>query len=287
MPSISGVGGFSTMHSRYRTQPTGIVFRIQKYAIHDGPGIRTTVFLKGCPLQCWWCHNPESFSPVIEKLRARTGRDVEPAVGREEQIGRVMSVRQVLAEVEKDRIFYEESGGGMTLSGGEPLMQPEFALALAQACSQRDLHVTLDTCGHGDSRALDQLLQIVDLVLFDLKLVDAALHQRYTGVDNDLILTNLGHLDAADVDYRIRFPVIPGITDTDAALERLTAIATGLRRQPDIDLLPYHASAESKYERLGRRYNLQGLEPPSAERMHSVALQLNRCGLRTHFGGQS
>jgi pyruvate formate lyase activating enzyme len=265
------------MNSHRPLPSTGKIFKIQKYAIHDGPGIRTTVFFKGCPLQCRWCHNPESISPVIEAIR--TGG------GREEPIGRVLTVSEVLAEIEKDRIFYEESGGGVTLSGGEPLMQPDFALALARACAELDLHVALDTSGHGDRAGLDSLLQWVDLVLFDLKLVDAELHRQYTGVDNELILAHLHHLDSGVVPYRIRFPVIPGITDTPAALEQLTATLAGLQRRPAIDLLAYHPAAEAKYERLGLEYPLRGLKPPSAERMDRIASRLSRHGFKTHMGG--
>lgn len=275
------------MISGQTSQPSGLVFKIQKYSIHDGPGIRTTVFLKGCPLCCWWCHNPESISPEVETVAPGSGRAAGASAGGKERIGREMTVSQVVAEAEKDRLFYEESGGGVTLSGGEPLMQPDFVLGLARAFSGLDLHVTLDTSGHGNPHVLEELLGLADLVLYDLKLADPEAHQHYTGLGNELILDNLHRLDAARVPYRIRFPVIPGITETETALEQLASLLAELHRRPEIDLLPYHASAEAKYERLGRAYRLQGLEPPSPERMASIASLFRRYGLKAHIGGQS
>lgn len=188
-------------------------------------------------------------------------------------------------EVEQDRIFYEESGGGVTLSGGEPLMQPEFSLALATACAERDLHVTLDTSGHGSGNLLGQLLKQVDLVLFDLKIADTARHKQYTGRENDRILNNLHRVDAQDTPYRIRFPVIPGITDTPASLDGIGSRLAGLQRKPEIDLLPYHSSAEAKYKRLGLEYRLQGLQPPSLQHLEAISARFRQYGLRT-TGGQ-
>ena len=262
-------------------QTSGVIFRIQKYSIHDGPGIRTTVFFKGCPLECWWCHNPESISPGLENLTPAEGRiAAEPA----HCSAREVSVDQVLLEVEKDRIFYEESGGGVTLSGGEPLLQPEFSLALATVCAERDLHVTLDTSGHGSGDLLEQLLKQVDLVLFDLKFADAARHKQYTGRENEQILNNLHRIDARDTPYRIRFPVIPGITDTPASLEAIGSTLAGLHKRPEIDLLPYHATAEAKYRRLGLAYRLQGLQPPSLQQLEAISARFRQYGLRTTGG---
>jgi len=275
------------MSSGQDGQPTGCVFKIQKYSIHDGPGIRTTVFLKGCPLNCWWCHNPESISPEIETAAAGAGHAPGTSSGREERIGREMAVSLVAAEADKDRLFYEESGGGVTLSGGEPLMQPGFTLALARAFSELDLHVALDTSGHGSPQVLEELLELADLVLYDLKLVDPEAHQHFTGVGNELILENLHRLDAARVPYRIRFPVIPGITESETALEQLAELLAQLHRRPAVDLLPYHPSAEAKYERLGQAYRLRGLKPPSPERMTTIASLFRRYGLEAHIGGQS
>lgn len=275
------------MDSNEACLTSGCVFKIQKYSLHDGPGIRTTIFFKGCPLSCWWCHNPESISPAIETVWTRSAEAGPAQPVREELLGWEAAVDELLREVDKDRIFYEESGGGVTLSGGEPLMQPGFALELARACSEMDLHVTLDTSGHGPAEALEELLTRVDLVLFDLKLVDPEMHKRYTGLDNEVILANLARLDAANTPYRIRFPVVPGITDTAQALDGLVGTLTGLHRHPQVDLLPYHTTAEAKYARLGLSYRLQGLAPPSGEQMEAIAARMRRNGLTTTWGNPS
>ena len=174
----------------------GVIFNIKKYALHDGPGIRTTVFFKGCALSCWWCHNPEGISQSIELSCGIPGREV--------------SVTELVNELKKDWIFYEESNGGITISGGEPLMQPEFLLHLMEKIhSVMDVSVTLDTSGFAPWKTIEKIKDKIDLFLYDIKLLDDELHQKYTGVSNKLILKNFEKLDKEGRNLIIRFPIIP------------------------------------------------------------------------------
>ncbi|MCX6027918.1 MAG: glycyl-radical enzyme activating protein [Chloroflexi bacterium] len=304
---------------------SGVVFDIRKYSIHDGPGIRTAVFLKGCPLACWWCHNPESQSPEPEMIvrasrcircgacvaacpedaitwpekRPRMNADergliVSGDAGNDapvtdwdrcercgicadacfadarERIGREMTVDAVMAEVVRDVAFYDESGGGMTLSGGEPLAQWEFTLALLRACKARGIHTTLDTCGFASWSVLDQVRPYVDLFLYDLKLLDDVRHREVTGAPVGPILANLRALSERGHAIRLRVPVIPGINDDDDSIRHIAAFAASLPRLDGIDLLPYHAIAADKYARMNRPYRLADARPLSEERMAEI-----------------
>jgi len=237
---------------------TGLVFNIQRFSIHDGPGIRSTVFLKGCPLRCWWCHNPEGQSPqpelsLIQARCVRCGRCQEvcpqqaahaaggnghpraayskctlcgacveacPTEARQ-MIGRRMRVEQLVAEVLKDRIFFDESGGGVTFSGGEPLMQPEFLAQVLRACRAEQVHTALDTCGYAERDQLLELAGMCDLVLYDLKCLDDRRHQQQTGVSNQGILDNLEALAEQHANIWIRVPLIPGLNDQPEELEAM------------------------------------------------------------------
>ncbi len=190
----------------------GIVFRIKKYAIHDGPGIRTTVFLKGCPLACWWCHNPEGQSMEPQPIAPARGGDGAGDPVRGETVGRRMTVAEVIAQVSRDLIFYDESGGGATFSGGEPLMQPEFLAALLDGCRRERVHTAVDTSGYAPGGVFNAIAARADLLLFDLKLMDDAEHRACTGVSNRPILENLAAAARDGRPLRIRFPVIPGIS---------------------------------------------------------------------------
>lgn len=303
---------------------TGLVFDIQRYSIHDGPGIRTTVFLKGCPLACPWCHNPESQTAGPELMlwpdrcilcesclatcpqgaisssggeperRVRTdlqrcrlcGECVEACVaGAREIVGRLMTVEEVLSRVERDLPFYDQSGGGVTFSGGEPLAQPEFLSALLQACRALEIHTTVDTCGYAPWHVVDHLRSCVDLFLYDLKLMDEARHYKITGVSNEPILENLRALAAAGQRLRVRVPVIPGVNDDRANVHALGAFVAALPGQIGIDLLPYHATARDKYRRLGRTYPLLDLQPATESHMTAVAARLRALGNDVRIGG--
>jgi pyruvate formate lyase activating enzyme len=293
----------------------GIVFDIHRYSIHDGPGIRTTVFFKGCPLKCDWCHNPESRAFGLELIyRANRcllcDRCLEAcshgAISRQgdviltdrekccvsggcvlvcdtearQLVGRRMSVDQVLDEIEADRAFYDQSGGGVTFSGGEPLAQPAFLYDLMVACKERDLHTTLDTSGYANWNVLDRIRIYTDLFLYDLKLMDDIRHRRYTGVSNKKILSNLSRLSALGHTIIIRIPIIPGINDDDANLRQTGAFLSSLPVRPAVQLLPYHQSGLAKYAGLDLKYRLPDVRPPETPRMKALAGILQESGLQ-------
>lgn len=295
-------------------QSSGTVFDIRKYSVHDGPGIRTTVFLKGCPLDCWWCHNPESQSPAPEPMLRpnlciacdacleacaqsaitrtadgltwdrqaciRCGDCAEACLtGAREMAGQTMTVDAVLAEVERDRLFYEESGGGVTFSGGEPLLQGHFLLALLRACREHELHTALDTSGFAAWELFQQALPYTNLVLYDLKHTDPARHRQVTGVPLEPILRNLRRLAESGVPLWLRVPLVPGINDDEANLHRLGALAAGLPNLQRVSLLAYHPTAAGKYTRLGRPYRLPETLAPTAEQMAAAAALLRGYGV--------
>ena len=298
--------------------PTGLILNIMRFSLHDGPGIRTTVFLKGCPLRCSWCHNPESQSAQPEviyfddrcircgdctracphgalhlnhsvvqdpALCQRCGECAGAcAVGARQLAGRWMSVPEVLAEVLKDQIFFDESGGGITVSGGEPLMQPAFLEAFLAACKARRIRTALDTCGLADSRVICKVGEHVDLFLYDLKLMDPGKHRRFTGINNDLILQNLRMLAGQGRAVIVRVPVIPGVNDDSANIDALCDFLSpqSLRR---IDLLPYHRIGSDKYQKLHLCNPMEHVLPPNAEQMKMLAARLGRAGFCVRIGG--
>jgi pyruvate formate lyase activating enzyme len=266
--------------------PLGRIFNVQRFSLQDGPGLRTTVFLKGCPLACAWCHNPESQDPdpVLVTLahrciRCRACEDAGEAAamveacptGARELLGRDMAVADLVEEILRDRIFFDQSGGGATLSGGEPLAQPRFTVALLRALRARGVHTALDTCGLAGREEFLEAAALADVVLFDLKHMDDAAHRRWTGAGNGAILANLEALAQVHGQVWLRMPVVPGVNDSDENLEataRFVVQLPGVRR---LDLLPYHAAGAAKFERLGRDYPLDGLQAPGPERMAELA----------------
>jgi pyruvate formate lyase activating enzyme len=299
---------------------TGIVFDIKKFSIHDGPGIRTTVFFKGCPLSCWWCHNPEGQSPapelVLRESRCiRCGACLEVcaqgaiswdgdvvSTDREkcilsgacvevcyaearEMVGQEMTVAQVMAEIERDIAFYDQSGGGATFSGGEPLLQRDFLLALLRACREEEIHTAVDTCGFAAWETLDSIRRHVDLFLYDLKLMDEARHRKFTGVSNELILKNLQRLSAQGHSIFLRVPIIPGINDDAENIRQIGTFAAALPHLKRVDILPYHRAAAEKYHRLNKIYSLPETRPPSDEKMAEITQILRGFGLQVKTGG--
>ena len=258
---------------------SGYIFDIKKFAIHDGPGIRTTIFLKGCPLDCWWCHNPESQNIEPEQIE----KSHKPKVM--EIIGRKITVNQVMDEIEKDSIFYEESDGGVTFSGGEALSQPEFLLSLLKRCKEKKIHTTLDTSGHIKWDILEEISGLVDLFLYDIKLVDDDLHKKYTKISNKLILENLRKLDGLGKHIIIRVPIVPTITDTEENLNQISNIIKDLNNVQRLDLLPYNKLGEEKYRRLNREYRTKNIEPPSEKKMEEFRRFFVSKGHNVKIGG--
>lgn len=266
----------------------GTVFDIKRYAIHDGPGIRTTVFMKGCPLECWWCHNPEGVgSPGLSEAGGElwTGFQVGAMDIQRKARGYEISVVELVEELEKDKIFYEESGGGVTFSGGEPLMQPEFLDEALKTCKGRGLHTTVDTSGHAPWEVLYAILDHVDLFYYDLKLMDDGQHVKYTGFSNSQALENLGFLDDAGKQVIVRFPVIPGITDSEENVGAVAEFVASLRNINKINLLAYHETARGKYEKLGLEYRLGDLKTPSEADLGKIKIQMEKIGLVVTIGG--
>jgi pyruvate formate lyase activating enzyme len=299
---------------------TGIIFDMKRYAIHDGPGIRTTVFFKGCPLVCKWCHNPESWSarpePGLRIARCiRCGRckevcpnhavtlaDDGPVIdtakctvcgncvktcpsGAREIIGQEVTVEHVLAEIQKDIVFYEQSGGGATFSGGEPLMQPDFLYELTCCCKSSQIHVAVDTTCHADAEVVKKISENTDLFLCDIKHMDSAVHQQFTGVPNELILANLKRLDSAGKKIIIRLAVIPGFNDKPTNIDKTAEFAASLKSIERIDLLPYNSGGREKVERLTVDYAIMKTTQPSDEQMASIASRIEGFGFEVNIGG--
>lgn len=292
---------------------TGTIFDIKRYALHDGPGIRTTVFFKGCPLACWWCHNPESQARYAELLfRAsrctrcgacvevcpqegirvaepftmdrerctRCGRCAEVCFsGARELVGREITVAALLREIERDTPFHDASGGGVTFSGGEPLLQPEFLAAALRACREREIHTAVDTCGYASWAAFEALLPDTRLFLYDLKVMDEARHRRFTGVSNAPILRNLRALSAHGAQVIVRVPLIPGVNDAAADLQALGMFLAALPQVPSVELLGYHDIAGAKYDALDKRYLLADTQPPTPAALESAGCTLEACGV--------
>ncbi len=301
---------------------TGTIFDIKKFAIHDGPGLRTTVFFKGCPLECWACHNPEGKEGRIDlfvreerctlcgdcldvcepgSISLSDGRlTVDRATctlcglcasaclpGALAIAGRQVTVDEVMREIERDTVFYDQSGGGVTFSGGEPLSQPDFLLELMRECKERDISVAVDTSGHAPLDLVKSVAELADLFLYDLKLVDSQGHDEFTGSSNEDILANLRWLADNGPPVVVRVPLIEGINDDDENISALGKLVAGLNNGMSIDLLPYHRAGIDKYTRLGHAYRMVDASPPSEEATARVVRTLRAYGLKVLVRGDS
>lgn len=300
---------------------TGRVFDIKRYSIHDGPGIRTTVFLKGCSLRCLWCHNPESIEPGPELMhwpgrcarcyacinacpKGAIAKDAAGAIVIDRKacdlcgkcaeaclydamqvVGREMSVDDVLAEVEKDKIFYDQSGGGVTLSGGDPFVQSAFAEALLDGCRDRGIPAAVDTAGFSRDGVLDRVASKADLVLYDLKCMDDARHKEVTGVSNLPIIENLKRLAAGRTEVWVRIPLVSGVNDDDENVRRTIEFLSSLKTIRQVGILPYHSGGLEKAHRIGQESHFRKFETPSEERIAAVEAAFREAGFEVRRGG--
>lgn len=261
----------------------GIIFDIKHYAVHDGPGIRQTIFFKGCPLSCWWCHNPESQKKAKEyytkknKLNGKT-------FSKKETIGYQIKSSELLKIIEQDTLFFEESEGGVTFSGGEPLMQPDFLYDLAMKTQMNHIHTALDTCGYAPQDDILSVIPYINLWLFDLKIIDEITHKKYTGVSNKLILENLEFLDQTQQDIILRFPIIPGITNTESNIEQVTQYLKKLKNTHRIDILPYHNISKSKYQRFRKENKMENVEAKGLNK-ETIQKKFETIGFTVKIGG--
>jgi pyruvate formate lyase activating enzyme len=264
----------------------GLIFSIKRYSIHDGPGIRVTFFMKGCPLSCIWCHNPEGISPLPEIVR-QTSRVGEMKFTKNEEVGKYYTVNDVLEILEKEKVFINQSKGGVTFSGGEPLLQFEFLLEALKACKVKGYHTAVDTSGYSSAENYKSIIPFTDLFLFDIKHLDELRHIETTGVSNIGILANYRLLMESGKDLMIRFPIIPGINDDADHLERLRGfiISTKTDSLKRINLLPFHKIGSSKYKRFNIPYRMDGVEPPSKEKMKTIQEFFMETGIKVKIGG--
>lgn len=284
----------------------GCIFDIQRFSLHDGPGIRTTVFFKGCNLRCFWCHNPESINlqPEIQvyshkcihcgrcisvcpqnaihkngisfifsrDLCIKCGRCVDECITNARILaGRTVSALEVMTEIMKDEPFYNDNNGGVTFSGGEPMLQPGFLKTLLIACKEKNIHTAVDTAGNVAFDKFTEIVPYTDLFLYDIKCVDEKKHKQATGANNKKILSNLAALDEIAKEIIIRVPVIPGMNDTQEDMYAIGDLLKNLKKISKVQLLPFHNMAESKYESMGMEYKAKDLSSPKKERMQQFA----------------
>ncbi|WP_295361572.1 glycyl-radical enzyme activating protein [uncultured Pseudoramibacter sp.] len=257
------------------------IVRIQRFSLQDGPGIRTTVFFKGCPLRCWWCSNPESQKTTMEKMK------IAQLAGGEkwEKVGTKMTVDEIVREAMKDAVFYR-NGGGVTFSGGEPLMYAEIIAEAAAQLKTQGVHLILDTSGYASETVVNQVVPLFDEVYFDVKHMDSETHKKITGVDNFQILSNLRLISSMNVPVAIRYPMIPGINNSVENMDAMARMIKDLPQYTALYILPYHRYGMSKYRQLDREYRLSNVKVPSSERVAEVAMFFSDRGIRVKTYGK-
>lgn len=254
----------------------GRIFDIQKFSVHDGPGIRTIVFLKGCSLRCRWCCNPESQEFDIQEMK--TG-NISKTVGKDTTVG------EIIEEVLKDRIYYRRSGGGLTLSGGECLLQANFSQALLAAAKENGINTAIETAGNVHFEDAEKILPYLDIMLMDIKHINSDKHKEFTGSSNERILENAVKFSKTVKKLIVRVPVVPGFNDTDEEIMQIADFASKLENVDELHLLPYHRLGADKYDRLGRKYTLSEILPPSDEKMEHLKEVVLKTGLKCQIGG--
>jgi len=300
---------------------TGLIFDIKRYSINDGPGIRITIFFKGCPLRCAWCHNPESFSSQVQKMYTASkcigavecikvcpnnalsltpqgivtdaercnlcGKCAEACPTKAiEMTGQIYSVEQLMEIIEKERLVFDQSGGGVTFSGGEPLLHSDFLIKLLDACGEKGFHRSVDTSGFTDTSKLLEVAKRTDLFLYDLKLMDSERHREFTGVNNEKILFNLEELAKTGVNINIRIPFISGVnTDVENIEKAAEFIAYLAGEKKVVNLLPYHQIAAHKYKKLGKDYDAGIMNEPTKEELERAQKIFSKFGLDVIIGG--
>lgn len=254
----------------------GRIFDIQRFSVHDGPGIRTIVFLKGCPLRCRWCCNPESQEWDIQKMTL---------AGQTKIVGRDVTVGEVMEEILQDRPYFRRSGGGLTLSGGEALWQPDFAVALLKSAKAAGITTAIETTGFAEREVIARFLPYLDTVLMDIKHMDGAKHKEFTTRDNGMILENARYIAENAKHLIIRVPVIPTFNDTEEEIGDIARFAASLPGVTELHLLPYHRIGTDKYAGLDRKYTLSHIEPPADEKMQKLLAVVNSVNLKGQIGG--
>jgi len=301
---------------------SGSIFDIKRYAINDGPGIRTAIFFKGCPLECWWCHNPEGQSSqpqlMFRSNRCKASKaclEVCPQhaihwedgsitdwgvcddcgrcagvcyAGAREVVGRIVSVDQLMEEIERDIPFYDQSKGGVTFTGGEPMFQREFLYESLLACKKQGIHTAVDTSGYSFWEGFEIISPLVDLFLYDLKLMDENKHKQYTSVFNQMILDNLQKLSRAKAHIIVRIPLIPGVNDDVKNIELSSVFLAGLPFLDQVELMPYHEIGLEKYQALGMKYKLKEIRPTTGKHIEEIEKILIHYQLpvKAHFSGR-
>jgi pyruvate formate lyase activating enzyme len=301
--------------------PTGLIFDIKRYSINDGPGIRVTIFFKGCPLRCAWCHNPESFTMNVQKLYTESrcigardciaicpnhaltltpsgivtdsercklcGKCAEVCPTKAiEMSGRLYSTNEIMKAIEKEELLFDQSGGGVTFSGGEPLLHYDFLIELLDACGERGYHRCVDTSGYADTEKLLEVAKRTDLFLYDLKHMDTQLHKKHTGVGNEKILYNLQILAEAGANINIRIPLITNVNSDRKNIEETACFIASLKGNSKVvNLLPYHNIAAHKYKKMDKEYYESNMAEPSASEINEVRRIFSDYNIETVIGG--